>query len=107
MSSPLQSIHALDVHADASTLFNALTTSAGLAAFWTTDSSAQPQAGSVAAFGFPGAPVGLKMRVERLSPGTEVVWHCEGDFPYWLDSTVAWSLSPGDGGATTVLFRHT
>jgi uncharacterized protein YndB with AHSA1/START domain len=106
MPSPLQSIHALDVHADPATLFHALTTSAGLDGFWTVDSTAEPRAGSVAEFGFAGAPYRLKMRVERLEPDAQVVWRCLGDFPFWPDSTVTWSLSPANNGTTSVLFRH-
>jgi uncharacterized protein YndB with AHSA1/START domain len=97
----------VDVHADQKAVFDAITTKDGLASFWTTDAVAEPEVGSEARFGFEGAPMPLRMRVDRLEPGSEVVWTCLGDFPYWLNTTVTWSLSkePEHGG-TRLLFRH-
>lgn len=43
---------ALEVSASQDALYDAITTSDGLAAFWTTDSQAEPAVGSVARFGF-------------------------------------------------------
>jgi uncharacterized protein YndB with AHSA1/START domain len=105
---PFESIHTVDVHASPAALFDALTTSAGLAAFWTTDATAEPRSGSVAQFGFPSVPpeMKLKMNVHSLEPGKQVVWQCLGPFPFWEGSTVTWSLSPAADGATRVLFNH-
>jgi uncharacterized protein YndB with AHSA1/START domain len=99
-------IHAVDVHADSRTLSDAISTSAGLQSFWTTESTAEPRVGSIAEFRFPGAPVSLKMRVDRLEPGQDIVWTCLGDFPHWPGTTVTWTLSALGNGHTRVLFRH-
>src|SRR6266566_6566274 len=103
---PHASIHAVDVHASSATLYRALTTTAGLASFWTTDSTAEPRVGSVAEFGFLGAPAKLKMRVESLEPDTRVIWKSLGPFRFWDGSSVTWSFSPVENGVTRVLFRH-
>jgi uncharacterized protein YndB with AHSA1/START domain len=97
----------VEIHSDNDTVYRAITTKDGLSSFWTPSVVAEPEVGSEATFGFAGAPVSLRMRVTRLDPGSEVAWSCEGDFPFWLGSTVTWSLSPEpEHGGTRVLFRH-
>ena len=96
----------VEAHADAATIVDALTTKEGLSSFWTSDSIAEPAVGSEARFGFQGAPVPLRMRVDRIEP-REVTWTCLGDFPFWDGTTVTWSLSPEEEhGGTRVLFRQ-
>jgi hypothetical protein len=79
-----------------------------LETFWTTDAVVHPSLGSIAEFGFPGAPARLKMQVDRLEPGRLVSWVCQGDFPYWTATRITWELraSP-NAGETTLLFTHT
>ena len=48
---------ALEIEAGAETVFDAITTQEGEAAFWTSDNETEPKEGSVAVFRFPGAPV--------------------------------------------------
>lgn len=98
-------LHAVQIEADPATVYRAITTQEGEAAFWTRDNETTPETGSVARFGFPGAPVDLKMRVEALRPDHLVEWGCEGDFPNWEGTSVSWTLEPKDGG-TALLFRH-
>ena len=101
-------LHAVDVEADAGTIFEAISTRDGLAAFWTAESEAEPRVGSTAVFRFPAAPVDLKMRVEALDRDKRVAWRCDGDFPFWSGTSVEWLLSPGSTGhGTQVFFRHT
>ena len=100
-------LHAVDVEADASATFRALTTTQGLAAFWTSDCEAEPRLGSVARFGFAGAPVDLRMRIDDLRDGRSVGWACLGDFPWWAGTRVTWEFAPAAmGSGTSVLFRH-
>ena len=100
-------LHAVEVEASEDTIYQALTTSKGLASFWTPQSEAEPSVGSVAVFGFSSAPVPLKMRVDGLEPGKRVAWTCQGDFPQWAGTTVTWELSPAvEGSGITVSFRH-
>ena len=104
MTGPM--LHAADVDVDAPAVYRALTTADGLAAFWTPDCEAEPRVGSVARFGFAGAPVDLRMRVDDLREGRSVAWVCLGDFPWWAGTTVSWDLAPAEGKGTTVTFRH-
>ncbi|MEX0991204.1 MAG: SRPBCC domain-containing protein [Actinomycetota bacterium] len=97
----------IEIHGTRMDIKEALTTSAGLASFWTSDASAEPAVGSEARFGFQGAPIPLRFSVDAIDD-TEVAWTCLGEFPYWEGTRVSWGLSdePEHGG-TRVFFRHT
>lgn len=99
---------ATHVGASAKTLFKALTESAGLASFWTTDSEAQPVAGSVARFGFPSGSK-IELRVDELDPGRRVAWTLLNDVlrgPRWTRTTVRWDLTPIADRLTLVVFHQ-
>jgi uncharacterized protein YndB with AHSA1/START domain len=103
---PREILLGIEVHADPAPIVEALTKKEGLSSFWTPDVVAEPEVGTEARFGFDGAPMQLRMRVERIEADA-VAWTCLGDFPYWDGTTVTWSLSkePEHGG-TRVFFRH-
>jgi uncharacterized protein YndB with AHSA1/START domain len=96
---------AVEVSASPDALYDAITTSDGLAGFWTKDSEAEPSVGSVARFGF-GPEAVLRMRVDELVPGKRIRWTCLGDFPNWQQTAVTWDLRRDGVGPTTVVFRH-
>jgi uncharacterized protein YndB with AHSA1/START domain len=102
MAGPL--MHLVTINADANRIFDALSTSNGLASFWTADSHAEPKVGSTARFGFHG-PV-LQMKVDELKPGKRVRWSTLGGFPEWKSTFVEWDIKPGKDGANDVLFNH-
>ena len=105
MTGPM--LHAVDVHGDAAAIYEAITTQVGAAAFWTPDCEVEPIVGSIARFGFDGAPVDLRMRIDELVRGERIRWSCLGDFPHWAGTTVTWVLSPAPpGDGTTVGFRQ-
>ena len=104
MNGPM--LFAVEVDADAESVYGAISTEAGESAFWTSDLDLKAVVGSVARFGFPGAPVDLRMRIDALEPGRLVRWSCLGDFPYWAGTTVTWELSAATMGGTNVLFRQ-
>ena len=100
-------LHAVDIDADAATIFTAITTRDGLAGFWTSDCDAQAALGTVSRFGFPEAPIDLRMRVDELSPGSSVSWTCVGDFPHLAGTTVTWAIAPAASRpGSTVSFRQ-
>jgi uncharacterized protein YndB with AHSA1/START domain len=101
-------LHAVEIHADQHTVYQAVATQQGQRGFWTADATVQPTIGSIAEFGFPETPAKLKMRVERLEPDRLVEWHCQGDFPHWAGTRVSWEIRPAPtSGQTTILFSHT
>ena len=102
MAGPL--MHSVSIDADSGKIFEALSTTKGLASFWTADSHAEPKVGSTAMFGFHG-PV-LEMKVDELTPGKRVRWSTQGGFPEWKGTTVTWDIKPTEAGAHEVLFSH-
>ena len=102
MAGPL--MHMVTIQADANKIYEALSTSKGLASFWTADSHAEPKTGSIARFGF-GGPV-LEMTVEELTPGKRVRWSTHGGFAEWNGTSVTWDIKPGKDGANEVWFDH-
>jgi uncharacterized protein YndB with AHSA1/START domain len=99
-------LHAVEIAADAGAIFEAISTQRGVAGFWTSDLDLEAEVGTVARFGFPEAPVDLRMRIEALEPGRSVRWSCLGDFPFWAGTTVDWELSNGPTAGTMVVFRQ-
>jgi uncharacterized protein YndB with AHSA1/START domain len=96
----------IGVHAAPEPIVRAITTGGGLASFWTPTATAEPVVGSEARFGFSGAPMPLRMRVDAIEPD-RVTWTCLGDFPFWEGTTVEWTLVPEtEHGGTNLLFRH-
>jgi len=105
MTGPM--LHTVDVASDPQTIYEAITTKAGEAAFWTSDCDIEPVVGSTARFGFQEAPVDLRMRIDELSAAERVRWSCLGDFPHWAGTTVTWTLSSASSGdGTAVAFSH-
>jgi uncharacterized protein YndB with AHSA1/START domain len=102
MAAPL--VHQVNVKATPDTIYKAVSTEAGLQAFWTSDSTAEPRVGSIGTFGF-GGPT-QRMRVDELVPGKHVKWTGLADFPNWGGTTVTWDMSAAETGETSVLFRH-
>lgn len=96
-------VHEVEVAAEAATIYEAITTRQGEAAFWVANNTLEPQVGSIAEFRFKEAPVPLRMRVEALEPGRRVKWTCVSGFPGWQGTTVTWTLNPGAHGTGTKL----
>jgi len=96
---------AVSVNAPPDRITEALSTTEGLASFWTADSHAEPQTGSVARLGFGGPE--LQLRVDRLTTGHRIEWTCLNDFPMppgrWAGTTVTWDLTSGDSGVELLL----
>jgi uncharacterized protein YndB with AHSA1/START domain len=100
-------LHPLDIAAEPATVFQAITTYDGEAGFWTSNNDLEPTVGSTARFGFRGAHVDAKMRIDALDPDKQVRWTNLGDFPYWTGTTITWELATGpEGAGTRLLFRH-
>jgi len=85
-------------------LYEALTTTAGLAAWWTEDTSGVGYAvGGLLKFRFPGG--GFDMKVSSLQENQEVVWEVVAGEKEWIGTTISWDLKSVEG-ATVVLFKQ-
>ena len=102
MAAPL--MHSVTIDAKPDKIYEAISTGAGLASFWTSDSEAEPKVGSIARFGF-GGPV-LMMKVEQLEPNKLVRWSIHRGFPQWENTTVTWEIAVTKEGGQEVRFCH-
>lgn len=96
----------IDIDAPQAALYGALTTTEGIAGWWTTRNETSGVQGAVDRFWFPGVPMPWEMRVEAAEPDKLLSWHCVGGPPSWIGTDVRWSLDPGPAG-TRIVFDHT
>ena len=96
----------IEVPAPAEAAYRALTTTDGVAGWWTDRNETSGVPGQVDRFHFPDAPMSWDMRVRQAEPAKLVAWRCVGGPPEWIGTDVRWTLQPADGG-TVVLLDHT
>ncbi|GGG99856.1 hypothetical protein GCM10007415_39630 [Parapedobacter pyrenivorans] len=96
--------HRLLIEAPVEKVYAALTTQEGLAGWWTPDTLAKPEVGSILRFGFE--PDYFKeMQVVALEPYSKVAWRCLKAFEEWIGTTLTFELEPHAKGAV-LYFRH-
>src|SRR5918993_2192791 len=97
----------IDIAAPADAVYRALTTTDGVAGWWTDRSETRGLVGAIDRFYFPDAPKSWDMRVEHARPGELVRWRCVGGPPEWVGTEVRWTLQPGADETTLVILDHT
>ena len=85
-------LHRITIQAAPDRVFAALTVSEGLQSWWTQDSTATPESGSVAVFKFLQGKVVFRMRIEELVPGKRLAWSCLGEPQEWEGTQLTWDL---------------
>lgn len=98
-------IHRIGIKTDAVTpVFEALTTIKGLAGWWTTDTSGEPEKkdGTIQ---FRFGAGGFDMRVTKLQAPNEVEWEVTALEKEWIGTTIHWQLKQ-EGDYVIVLFQH-
>jgi uncharacterized protein YndB with AHSA1/START domain len=96
--------HRVGIRGDASEIYTLLTTDAGLARWWTTDTRGAADVGSIIEFRFDGA--GPDFEVIELVPQRLVRWRHSGEIPpAWKESEILFELLPEDK-QTIVNFSH-
>ena len=102
-------VHCIGIAAPISHVYRALTTTEGLAGWWTEDVEGNPQQEGSIEFRFR-TPTGdlkgaARMQVESADSDSGVCWRCIGGPDEWLDTAIAFALSEEDG-KTLVRFGH-
>lgn len=98
-------ILAVDVDTDPGRIVDILTTTDGLASFWTPQVGGDPDQGGDLHFGFAEAPADLQIGVTTVDPdGGRVEWACQGPWPHWGNTTIEWSIVAGE--PLRLLFAH-
>ena len=84
-------------------VFEALTTQKGLAGWWTQNTIAKPEIGSILRFSF--SPDYFKeMKVVELEPYSRIKWYCIQGFEEWIGTSLTFELEPHSKGC--ILFFH-
>jgi uncharacterized protein YndB with AHSA1/START domain len=97
--------HRLGIYAPQHRVHHALTTTAGLARWWTRDTSGDAHEGGKLTFSF-GEGEGRSMTFEVVEVGPDRVgWRCLAGPDEWIDTTVTFDLAQ-QGDETVVLFTH-
>ena len=97
--------HQVSINAAPENVYAALATSKGLKGWWTADSKADEKVGGKAEFGFDKRAMVFRMTVEKLDPGKQVVWACQGDHAEWNGTTLTWTIAP-EAKSSTLRFTH-
>ncbi|MFD9944597.1 SRPBCC domain-containing protein [Nonomuraea sp. NPDC059023] len=94
-------LHRVGIKAPASEVYAALTTTGGLAGWWTTDT--KDVGDDVIAFRFGAG--GFDMKVLELQPDKRVLWEVVEGPEEWIGTHVVWDLDRADD-QTIILFKH-
>lgn len=96
--------HRLLIVAPVEKVYEAITTQEGLAGWWTPETTAKAEVGSMLRFGF-GPDYFKNMEVTDLKPYSLVKWQCIQAFEDWIGTTLTFELEPHQKG-TVLLFHH-
>ena len=96
-------LHKVGVKSSPDDVYEALTTTDGLAGWWTEDTKGQTDVGGVLEFRFEQG--GFDMEVLELEPAKRVQWLVADGPEEWKGTHVSWELNQ-QGDYTTVLFKH-
>jgi uncharacterized protein YndB with AHSA1/START domain len=97
----------IDTTADPAAAYTALTTTDGVAGWWTTRNQTSGTVGAVDQLWFPDAPMAWELRVDEAVPGKVLARHCVGGPPQWIGTDVRFVLEPAPQGGTRILLDHT
>ena len=93
-----------DVDAAPDAVRRALTTTEGIASFWTDKADVPAEIGETLKLGFPEAPLPFDLLLAQ-SDDKVIIWRTVTFPPQWVGTDIRWELSSGDG-TSTVAFRH-
>jgi uncharacterized protein YndB with AHSA1/START domain len=99
-----QIIHTVAIHAAPATVYQALTTAAGLRQWWSTKVEADERDGGVIRLTFAG-DFHPQMRQRRLARDRRVEWVCVTGHENWRDNTFTFALEERDG-ETLLMFAQ-
>jgi uncharacterized protein YndB with AHSA1/START domain len=96
-------LHRIGVASAPDEVYAALTTTGGLAGWWTEDTGGDGEVGGILRFRFE--PGGFDMKVLATRPAELVHWEVVDGPKEWIGTQVRFELKQEDG-YTIVLFRH-
>jgi uncharacterized protein YndB with AHSA1/START domain len=100
-------LHRVGITTPQDAVYDALTTTEGLAGWWTTNVGGDGDAGGVLKFRFEGAPDpgGFDMNVLEAKSAERVLWEVVDGPEEWVGTQVSWDLRT-EGDYTIIMFAH-
>lgn len=103
-------LHRIGIKSSAAEVYTALTTQAGLAAWWTSNTQAEAtttEGGAISfRFSAAGAEIGgFDMKVLELEPERQVLWQVVDGPAEWIGTRISFNLKQS-GDHAIVLFKH-
>jgi uncharacterized protein YndB with AHSA1/START domain len=92
------------INAPLTAVYQALTTSEGLAEVWTKKLEVKPEVGFVNTFDFDEGYL-TRMKITELTPDKRVVWECIASDAEWVGTTITFELSE-ENNKTAVILKH-
>jgi uncharacterized protein YndB with AHSA1/START domain len=97
-------LHRVAIKSSPAEVYAAVTTTEGLAGWWTTDTQGKGNdVGGVLQFRFGAG--GFDMKVLELDPRKRVLWEVVAGPEEWIGTHVVWDLDQADD-YTVILFKH-
>lgn len=96
-------LHRVGIKSSVEAVFSALTTTEGLAEWWTSNTQGNGNVGGVLQFRFGAG--GFDMKVLELIPAERVLWQVVDGPDEWMGTTVNFELKQ-DGEYAVILFKH-
>jgi uncharacterized protein YndB with AHSA1/START domain len=93
-----------DINAAPDVVRQALTTTEGIASFWTDKADIPEEVGETLKLGFPEAPRPFDLLLAQ-SDDKVIIWRTVTFPPQWVGTDIRWELS-GSDGTSIVAFRH-
>jgi len=96
--------HYLEINTQPQKVYNALTEQKGLAGWWTEETTAEPQVGTIAEFKF-GEYYHNKIKITNLIPDFKVEWECLQGDEEWVGTNFTFEIDEKNG-KTFLKFTH-
>jgi len=100
--------HNLKINASAETIYNAVSTNAGISGWWAKDASVGESEGegSLLKFNKQGTIVPMSFKTIALDPNKKAVWECtENGNPAWIGTEIITEITSTESGCD-VVFSH-
>jgi len=97
--------HALAIDAEPAVVWRALTTSEGLAGWWTRDLEVAEGVGGTSTFRFRSGAFN-RMRIVAVEVERRLEWECVDGAEEWIGTRVEFRVDPDGEGGTRLGFRH-
>jgi uncharacterized protein YndB with AHSA1/START domain len=99
-------MHLIHLDASPATVFNAISTAAGIRRWWTDDAEIESRKGGAGQVRFYGSSKVTDLSVRDIARPSRLVWDVPASFrPEWINTEIIFDLT-ADGEGTKLLFSH-